>query len=259
MPPDYQARRVLSIAHDALRAQADRNHRFGSVVSSGEIGGSTVNTTQEIFDRLGKLERSNRRLKTLFSICLCAGIAFFLMGAAAGPKVVEAEKFVLRDSSGVERGEIFGSDASRGIVFFNKNGERGLGLLVSDQMNGLIIMDQNGNLRESLTSKLDESNLTLYRPGSQSAQFEVTDNARGTALAVRDRSNSDRVALGVSDKGAALTLIDTAGANRAVVADGEINLATFSKGGELIWAPGWDKFSPEEQNRIKNIMRQSLK
>ena len=28
MPPDYQARRVLSIAHDALRAQADRNHRL---------------------------------------------------------------------------------------------------------------------------------------------------------------------------------------------------------------------------------------
>jgi len=63
------------------------------------------------------------------------------MGAAI-PKVVEAEKFILRDASGTERGEMFATEAARGIVFFNKNGERGVALVVSDQMNALMISDR---------------------------------------------------------------------------------------------------------------------
>lgn len=79
-----------------------------------------MTTTPEIYERLNRLERSNRRLKMLLSACLCGGVALFLMGAASNPKVVEAEKFLLRDSAGVERGEMFASEAARGLVFFNK-------------------------------------------------------------------------------------------------------------------------------------------
>lgn len=212
-------------------------------------------TMLEIHGRLEKLERSNRQLKMFLSICLCSGIALFLMGATANPKVVEAEKFILRDAAGVERGELFATEAARGLVFFKKKAERALALLVSDQMNGLLILDQNGNLRQSFTSKIDESDWSIYRPGSDSAQFGVTDNVQGTALTVRDRTNSERVSLGVSDKGAAVTLADTEGANRVIMTDGELSLATFSKEGDLKWTPGWDRFSPEEQNQMRRLMR----
>jgi hypothetical protein len=218
-----------------------------------------VTITLEIYERLDTLERSNRRLKLLLSTCLCGAVALFLMGAASGPKVVEAEKFVLRDGAGVERGEMFATDAARGLVFYNKNGKQAVALVISDQMNGLVVFDQNGNLRQTITSKLDESAWSIFRPGSDSAQFTVTDNALGTGLTVRDRSNGDRVSLGVSDKGAAVGLVDKDGTNRAFVADGDPGFAAYSKSGDLTWAPGWDKFSPEEQNRMRQLLRKSPK
>ncbi len=213
---------------------------------------------QTIEERLEGLERSNRRLKAILSILFCVGAVLLFIGAAA-PKIVEAEKFILRDAGGVERGEIFANENGRGLVFFNKNGERALALLVSDQVNGLIIMDQNGNVRQSISSKVDESSWSIFHPGSDSAQFEVVDNGLGTALTVRDRTNGDRVSLGISNKGAAVTLIDKDGANRAVVTDGNLTFASFSKDGDIAWSPGWDKFSPEEQKQINRAIRGNLK
>lgn len=132
-------------------------------------------------------------------------------------------------------------------------------MVVSDQMNGLIILDQNGNPRQSITSKIDESDWSIFRPGSRSAQFEVTDNVLGTGLTVRDRSNGDRVSLGVSDKGAAVGLVDKDGTTRTFMADGDPGFVSYSKGGDLTWAPGWDKFSTEEQNQMKRLLRKNPK
>ena len=208
--------------------------------------------------RLDKLERSNQRLKAILSISFCIGAVLLFIGAAA-PKVVEAEKFILRDAGGVERGEIFTNDTGRGLVFFNKNGERALALLVSDQVNGLIIMDQNGNVRQSITTKMDGSNLSVFHPGSDSAQFEIVDSGPGTAITLRDRTNGDRVSMGISDKGAAVTLDDKNGAARAVMSDGGLSFVSFSKDGDIAWSPGWDKFSPEEQRQINRAIRGNLK
>jgi hypothetical protein len=210
----------------------------------------------EISERLDKLERSNRRLEGLLSIVFCCVGAVWVMGAAV-PKVLEAEKFVLRDSGGAERGEIFGTETSRGIVFFNKNGERGLALVVNDQMNALILADQNGNLRESMSVEKDKSSLDIYRPGSNTAQFQVIDTAQGTAVTVRDRANVDRVSLGESEKGAAMTMMDKDGRTRVVMADGELAFASFLKDGGIAWSPGWDKFSPEEQKQLNEVIRKS--
>lgn len=209
-------------------------------------------------ERLDRLELSNRRLKAMLSILLCTGAVLLFVGAAA-PKVVEAEKFILRDAGGVARGEIFANENGRGLVFFNKNGERALALLVSDQVNGLIVMDQNGNVRQSITSKMDGSNLSVYHPGSDSAQFEVVDSGLGTAITFRDRTNGDRVSMGISDKGAAVTLNDKNGAARAVMSDGGLSFVSFSKDGDIAWSPGWDKFSPEEQRQINRAIRGNLK
>ena len=212
----------------------------------------------EILVRLDKLERSNRHLKGSLSVALLFAVGLVCMGAA-GPKVIEAEKFILRDSSGAERGEMFATDAARGLVFFNKNGERAVGLLASDQMNGLLIMDQNGNPRQSMTANLDKSTMGVYRPGSDSAQFEVINTAQGTALTVRDRANIDRVSLGQSGKGAVLVMTDTNGNDRTIMADGVLGFASFSKDGGVDWSPGWDKFSPEEQKQLNNLFRGTVK
>ena len=63
-------------------------------------------TMNNMVQRLDRLERENRRLKLLGSLVLI-GIATLLLMGQAKPnrvaKVIEAEKFILRDSSGSER------------------------------------------------------------------------------------------------------------------------------------------------------------
>lgn len=217
-----------------------------------------MTTSFEISERLDRLERSNRRLKGLLAASFFLVGALLCMGAAA-PKVVEAEKFILRDSSGTERGEMFATDTARGLVFFNKNGQRGIALAVSDAMNAVMISDPNGNLRQTMTTSMDESRLGLYRPGSDSAQFEVVDNTQGTAVTVRDRTNVDRVTLGESAKGAAIVMADTDGKTRTIMGDGVLGFASFSKEGGIAWSPGWDKFSPEEQKQMNSLFRKISK
>jgi hypothetical protein len=209
-------------------------------------------------ERLARLERSNRILKAILSVCLACAAVVFLMGAAStAPKIIEAQKFILKDGAGNERGELFATDKAWGLVLFNKNETKAASIFVSSEMNGVILSDQNGNLRQSLTTDLDKSELNIYRPGSDAAQFEVIDSPLGAALTFRDRANNDRVNLGVSPKGSALTLADESGAIRAAVTGGPLGFVSYSKSGELDWAPGWDKFSPEEKAKMKQFMRKN--
>jgi hypothetical protein len=207
-------------------------------------------------ERLARLERSNRLLKIMLSICLCCGAVVFLMGAATTePKIIEAQKIVLKDNTGKERGQLFATDKAWGLVLFNKNDTKAASIFVSSEMNGVILSDQNGNLRQSLTADLSKSELNIYRPGSDSAQFGMTDNEQGTGLTFRDRANADRVSLGVSAKGSGLTLSDENGQIKAAVTGTGLGFASFSGNGDLQWAPGWDKFSPEEKAMMQKLMR----
>ncbi len=57
-------------------------------------------------ERLNRLERENRRLKTVGVLALAVMAAVVLMGQATGskvPKVIEAEKFVVKDANGAVR------------------------------------------------------------------------------------------------------------------------------------------------------------
>jgi hypothetical protein len=209
----------------------------------------------EIHERVTRLERSNRLLKVILSICLCCGAVVFLMGAATTePKIIEAQKIILKDNTGKERGQLFATDKVWGLVLFNKNETKAASIFVSSEMNGVILSDQNGNLRQSSTVKLDQSEFNIYRPGSDSAQFGVLDNGLGTALTFHDRANNDRIDMGVSAKGAALTLAGENGRIRTVVEGGNIGFASYSENGEFNWGVGWDKFSPEEKERMKKLM-----
>lgn len=55
-------------------------------------------------ERLHRLERENRRWKRAGGVALAVTAAVMLMGQATSSKVIEAERFVLRDSQGRNRG-----------------------------------------------------------------------------------------------------------------------------------------------------------
>jgi hypothetical protein len=210
----------------------------------------------EIERRLNKLERSNRALRLVVSVCLLGAVAMMLMGATStAPKVIDAEKIILRDSAGNERGQLFANENVWGLVLFNKNKTKAASFIASaNTMNGVLLFDQNGNMRQTITTSLDQSEWNIFHPGSDSAQFEVIDNGDGTALSFRNRANHPQVGLGVSPKGSILMMSDSNGGIRSIVSGDEIGFASFSNKGILEWSPGFDKFSPEEKKQIKDLL-----
>jgi hypothetical protein len=59
--------------------------------------------------RLDRLEQDNRRLKATGAVAVIILAGLLLMGQAGPTKVVEAEKFVVRDAKGTIRAELFGT------------------------------------------------------------------------------------------------------------------------------------------------------
>ena len=142
-----------------------------------------MNDSGDICARLEKVERSNRRLRGVLALCICCTFVAVLLGAASPvPNVVEAQKFILRDDAGNERGELFVSDKSTGLLLLNKDGTHAGMLAVGSQTNALMLWDHNGNLRQAVSSDLDESAWNVFRPGSEAAQFSFSDNGKGTTL-----------------------------------------------------------------------------
>ncbi len=203
--------------------------------------------------RLDDLERSNRRMRAGLVVCLLAAIVLFTMAARpSAPKVLEAEKIVLRDTNGNQRGQLFASEKSWGLVLYTEGGQQALGLIASTTVNGLLISDQNGYGRQMFTSDKNQTTWGIFHPGSKVAQVEITDKLAGTELVVRDRTDVQRVELGVTDKGPGLALSDANGTMRTALSDGEI--ASFSEDGKVNWSPEWERLSPEEKQKVKSLL-----
>jgi hypothetical protein len=205
--------------------------------------------------RLDILERSNRRLKAGFLACLCCIVTVFLVAATSSPRIIDVQKIVLRDIAGNERGELFANDDAWGLVLFNKNKTKAASMAVMAEANGILLSDPNGNIRQGFTSDLNQSDWSIFRPGSDSAQFTVTDNAEGTGLGIRDRANRDRVSLGVSPQGGSgLKLDDANGTTRALVFGNDAGFALISSKGTLEWSPSWEKLTPDEKEQLKSLV-----
>ena len=200
--------------------------------------------------RLDNLERSNRNLRAVV-MCLIAAITLFTVAARPSPKVLEAEKIVLRDPNGKERGQLFATEKAWGLVLYTENGQQALDLVASTTVNGLMISDQNGYGRQIFTSDTNQTTWGIFHPGSKPAQIEITDKQAGAEIVVRDRSDVQRIELGVTDKGPGLALSDTNGTMRTVLAEGLI--ASFSKDGTINWSPEWERLSPEEKQKVKGL------
>jgi hypothetical protein len=201
--------------------------------------------------RLDNLERSNRNLRAVV-MCLLTAVVLFTMAARPSPKVLEAEKIVLRDPNGKERGQLFASEKAWGLVLYTENGQQALDLVASTTVNGLMISDQNGYGRQIFTSDTSQTTWGIFHPGSKPAQIEITDKLAGAEIVVRDRSDVQRVELGVTDKGPSLALSDDSGTMRTVLSDGQI--ASFSRDGNISWSPEWERLSPEEKQKMKNLL-----
>jgi hypothetical protein len=163
---------------------------------------------QSMLNRLGRLERQNRRLKLSAFIFLVGFSTFFLMGQVRAPKMpeaIEARKFVVRDLSGNGVAALgLGPQGSPLLVMLRKDGKVGATLEVSVEGVPALTLYDKDKPREIVALDLDGS------PG----------------LALSDRNGSARVGLGVANEGSG-----------GLVLYGENKLPRASLGLATNWSP----------------------
>lgn len=155
---------------------------------------------QSIKNRLSDLEAQNRRLKWAGLSLLAVLSAFVLMGQAAPtPKVIEAQRFVLKDAKGETR-------AWWGL--FGKGSEFILG---------------DANKQPKMTLKVSEESSDLHFFGGENSGMNLGVDLGKPAIAMAGTHGIGRVDIAVSSFGPALTVQDANGFSTVV---GEAQLET---------------------------------
>ena len=119
-------------------------------------------TIETLARRLDKVERENRWLKQAGVVALVVIGAVVLMGQATPSKVakvIEAEKFVVRDKSGKVRAELsMSADGSPQLILRSSEGKSGAVLAVgTDGSPSLVLYDRNDKPRIGLSVSADGS------------------------------------------------------------------------------------------------------
>jgi hypothetical protein len=133
-------------------------------------------STGELIERLSRLElqqaklqRSNKHLRMMTGavVLLCGALITMAQTSSVVPDTVEAQQFLLRDSSGKLRGAIgVLSDGAVGLNFSDPNGRTRLTLdLAANGTPGLDLYDQDGKVRATMAlGDAGEPGLGLFGP-----------------------------------------------------------------------------------------------
>jgi hypothetical protein len=161
----------------------------------------------DLTQRLDRLERGNRRLRLAGVILLLALVAVGAMGQVlpkAVPKVVEAERFVVRDTRGKISATLGAGSGTTtpALSLADQNGKLRAGLAVlSDGAVGLVLADKDGNLRASIGLAADASSqVILYNKEGRGGAGLIV-RADGAGLTLDDKDGERRVMLGLNAYG----------------------------------------------------------
>jgi hypothetical protein len=143
---------------------------------------------QAIVKRMDKLERQNRRLKFGGFVILGALSAVVLMGQAApAAKVIEAQKFVLKDADGNVRGWFGAYAAGSELILGNAKKQPQMRLMASE----------------------DGSDLHFF--GSRNGGMTLSVNSGNPKIAIAGADGNGGVAIRFSEAGPSVTVNDRAG------------------------------------------------
>jgi hypothetical protein len=172
--------------------------------------------------RVDELERHNRQLKRNASLMVGAVAVMLLlttgmlisiqMSAGGVAEVVEANRFVLRDTEGHVRGVMgLNADGSSRFVLQDRDGRERLRLnLLADGSPGMAFTDREGKSRVVMGLLSDETATLVFadRWGQTRAVLGLAADESST-LVFANRSGESRVGIGVeSDEAAGVTLFE---------------------------------------------------
>jgi hypothetical protein len=142
-----------------------------------------------IAQRVERLERAQRRWQRLAAGAVLGLVAVAVMGQKPAPRVVEAERFILRDGAGRIRAEL-GVDGEQSVALRFRDADNLPRLSVGTE-NGasvLVLNEQGGKVRAGLVTLPQGSPaLTLYDSnGKNRAELGLTREG-APALTITDR------------------------------------------------------------------------
>lgn len=211
--------------------------------------------------RVQQLERFNKRLRAALIVVVLLGGILGLLGMASSqpPSILEAQQFVLKDAAGHQRGSLFASDSSWGLVLYNPDQSKGAAFIITKKFgSAAMLMDRAGHDRIAAYANDDESNFSIADLRTNETAFELKNSGQGSALIFRDGNGTDRVSLGLASGGGAVLLLNDASSVTRTALSEDMGLAQFDAKGEFKWAAGWDGFTKEEQDRMRPYMQKSL-
>jgi hypothetical protein len=95
---------------------------------------SSTSEFQYLAARIEKLEKQNRLFKRAALALLLLPAAIAVMGQVRPSRTLEAETFVVRDSTGTKRVELGMDDSSPTLRFFDARGKTRIALVESDRL-----------------------------------------------------------------------------------------------------------------------------
>jgi hypothetical protein len=151
-------------------------------------------TLDDLTRRLERLERQNRGLKLGVLGAVAAACALVVVGAVPSQRVVEAEKFVLRDDAGRERAVLEMANDKPALRLYDAAGKKRTSI---------------GPGEISLCNDKEAERINLG--------VEPVDEGNGAAVAVLDANGKTRIGLLNCQIGPALVLNNSDGETRAIM------------------------------------------
>ncbi|MGA1522659.1 MAG: hypothetical protein ACO4CZ_01695 [Planctomycetota bacterium] len=153
--------------------------------------------------RLDVLEAENRRLRRCTGVLWVAVLLLPLLGAARvlhHPTEVRAERFVLTDAKGVERGVFeLKDDATPQLVMRDQDGEDRLLLAVDPQTAYLLLKDQDLNKRLGLA--VDQSPHVLLHDEFQRPRIHLSVGTGGASNILLHNGERFSLGMGIDKRG----------------------------------------------------------
>ena len=168
---------------------------------------SLRNESATLQERLDKIEKQNRNLKSFVTVLALSILAFVLLGAKAGLhdgqfRQITAQRISIVDGSGQEIMLIgFEEELGTGIRILSKAGKRlvGIGITPDGSGSGILVADKEGRPRIGLG--MDEGIPSMAMTDENGKKIlAMGGDEQGYGFVVMDSNEVERVGLGF-DKG----------------------------------------------------------
>jgi hypothetical protein len=171
-----------------------------------------------LYERMERIEKQNRRLKSYMVILVLTLLALAVMGAKAGTQdghfsQIIAKEIIIVDDAGQELiGIGFRKETGTGIRILNKAGKRvvGTGITADEGGSGILVADKEG--RPRIGMGMDEGVPSLAMVNEKGKKtIALGGDYRGYGLVIMDENEVERAGLGFKEGNTGVVIYDDHG------------------------------------------------